>query len=170
MMLIRNEIDEDISAVRKVNRLAFGRPDEARLVDQVRANCNQCFSLVGLVNSRVVGHILFSPVVIEGPSGRIKGMGLAPMAVRPDYQRQGIGSRLVIFGLGRLLRRRCPFVTVLGHPRYYPRFGFQPGHRFKVSSEWDCPRDAFMILILDRSKLPRISGTAHYRPEFTAGL
>jgi putative acetyltransferase len=75
----------------------------------------------------IVGHILFTPVVVEGRPAL--GMGLAPLAVLPGRQRQGIGSQLVRRGLDSLRERGCPFVVVVGHPEYYPRFGFEPALR-----------------------------------------
>jgi putative acetyltransferase len=105
-------------------------------------------------------------VTAEGER-RIVGMGLAPMAVRPDRQRQGIGSQLVKRGLDLLRERGCPFVVVLGHPEYYPRFGFAPASLRGLSSPWDgIPDSAFMALILDAQAMAGVSGVARYREEF----
>ena len=170
MIHIRKETVQDIAAIRRVNRLAFGRPQEARIVDRVRANCRAILSLVAQDGTRVLGHILFSPVVIRSGARTLRGMGLAPMAVLPDQQGRGIGSRLVIAGLGHLLRRRCPFVIVLGHPGYYPRFGFDRAGRIGIRSEWEVQDEAFMILPLDPSALRGISGLAQFRPEFKQAM
>jgi putative acetyltransferase len=122
-------------------------------------------------DQRVVGHILFSPVVIAGEQGVIRGMGLAPMAVLPAYQRQGIGSTLVHHGLTRLRHASCPYVVVLGPPEYYPRFGFEPASPYNVRSQWEgIPDDAFMILVLDKSIVEGVSGIARYRDEFDAAI
>jgi putative acetyltransferase len=166
MIHIRKEAPGDIPAIRRVNRLAFAQPLEARIVDRVRENCRTILSLVALEGKRLLGHILFSPVIIRSGAGALHGMGLAPMAVHPDHQGRGIGSRLVITGLGHLLRKQCPFVIVLGHPAYYPRFGFDRASRFDIRSEWEVPDEAFMILPLDPSALRGASGPARYRPEF----
>jgi putative acetyltransferase len=83
-------------------------------------------SLVAVEKEKIVGHILFSSAIIEGEHGVVKGMGLAPMAVLPEFQRQGIGSQLVKAGIEKLRKTKCPFIIVLGHPEYYPRFGFEP--------------------------------------------
>jgi putative acetyltransferase len=89
------------------------------------------------------------------------------MAVHPDRQRQGIGSQLVRRGLAILRERGCPFVVVVGHPHYYPRFGFEPASKHGVTSEWDgIPDDAFLVLILDAAAMNGVRGTARYRPEF----
>jgi putative acetyltransferase len=91
------------------------------------------------------------------------------MAVLPGLQRQGIGSRLVAEGIAALRARGCPFVIVLGHPAYYPRFGFEPASRYGVRAQWAVPDEAFMLLPLDRSRLTGIAGLARYRDEFTTG-
>ena len=98
-------------------------------------------------------------------------MGLAPMAVLPSRQRQGIGGLLIKAGLKILHQNDCPFVIVLGHPDYYPRFGFQPASRFHVRSQWrDVPDEAFMILVLDAEAMLNVSGVAEFRSEFTEAL
>jgi len=94
-------------------------------------------------------------------------MALAPMAVLPEFQQRGVGSELVRTGIAELKRRLSPFVIVLGHAGYYPRFGFQPAAVYGIRSEWEVPDDAFMLLVLDESEMRGISGVALYRPEFT---
>jgi putative acetyltransferase len=105
---------------------------EADIVDALRSSCPEALSLVAIQDTHVVGHMLFTPVTIDGAS-IVGGMGLAPMAVLPEKQRLGIGSRLVRAGLEQLRHVGCPFVIVLGHPEYYPRFGFLPASRFGLS-------------------------------------
>ncbi|NIO03531.1 MAG: GNAT family N-acetyltransferase [Proteobacteria bacterium] len=165
-MRIREEQPQDIKAIRKVNIRAFGQTQEANLVGKLRQNCNHLLSLVALMENQVVGHILFSPATVEVEHGTVLGMGLAPMAVLPEYQRRGIGSELIRSGIVRLTSRRCPFVIVLGHAHYYPRFGFEPASRHGIRSEWEVPVDTFMILVLDESAMQGTSGMAKYRPEF----
>jgi putative acetyltransferase len=167
MVTIRREKPDDITAVRAVNETAFGQPTEAGIVDSIRMACPDAVSLVAIEGERVVGHIFFSPVVVSGPSGSIQGMGLAPMAVLPERQRRGIGSMLVQAGVDAMRKRNCPFVIVLGHPEYYPRFGFTPASRYGLSCQWDgIPDEAFMVLILDEAVMAGVSGTARYRGEF----
>jgi putative acetyltransferase len=166
-MTIRPERPEDGAQVRRINELAFGQPAEADLVDRLRPACADSLSLVA-EDAGVVGHILFTPVVIESAGQRIIGMGLAPMAVLPDRQRQGIGSRLVTRGLDLLRDRRCPFVVVVGHPEYYPRFGFEPASRQGLASQWEgIPDAAFLAIILDPRAMAGVSGVARYRDEFS---
>jgi putative acetyltransferase len=165
-MIIRAERPEDASRVRHVNELAFGRPAEADLVERLRRTCIDSLSLVA-EDDAVVGHILFTPVVVESAGRFVRGMGLAPAAVLPDRQRQGIGSQLVRRGLDILRERGCPFIVVVGHPEYYPRFGFEPAATRGFASQWEGMRDAaFMVLVLDVSAMAGVSGVARYGDEF----
>jgi putative acetyltransferase len=167
MISIREERPGDIQAIRAVNEQAFGQPQEAKLVDKLRTSCNPLLSLVAEEKGRIVGHILFSPVTIDSWYGIVEGMGLAPVAVLPEYQKQGIGSRLVNQGLSTLRAKSCPFVIVLGHPDYYPHFGFEPASWYGIKSQWeDVPDDAFFILIMDKKAMEGVSGTVTYRDEF----
>jgi len=166
-MIIRPEKPEDIAGIRSLNELAFGQPQEANIVDNLRNNCEHLLSLVAVENDKIVGHILFSPAVIEGQHGTIKGMGLAPMSVLPDMQRWGLGTQLVKKGIENLKRTHCPFIIVLGHAEYYPRFGFERASAYGVKCQWDgVPDQAFMILWLDKSTMPPVSGLAKYREEY----
>jgi putative acetyltransferase len=167
MIEIRAEQPGDIAVVREINERAFGRPLEAQIVDRLRENCPELISRVAVLDDRLVGHILFSPVVLESRAGVIHGMGLAPMAVLPAHQHQGIGSRLVHGGLAALRETGCPFVIVLGHPDYYPRFGFKPASQYGLRCQWDgVPDSAFMALVLDEGRLCGASGVVRYRHEF----
>jgi putative acetyltransferase len=167
MLTIRLERPEDASRVRHVNELAFGQSIEADLVERLRRAGTGSLSLVGDDDDAVVGHILFTPVVVESAGRRIIGMGLAPMAVLPDRQRQGIGSQLVRRGLAILRERGCPFVVVVGHPAYYPRFGFERASMHGLASQWvDVPGEAFMVVILDAPAMAGVSGVAKYGAAF----
>jgi putative acetyltransferase len=163
---IRPERPEDASRVRSVNELAFGQPAEADLVERLLQACATSLSLVA-EDDAVVGHILFTPVIIESAGRQVTGMGLAPMAVLPDRQRQGIGSALVRQGMDILRERGCPFVVVVGHPEYYPRFGFEPASLHGLACQWEgVPDAAFMLSILDANAMAGVSGVAKYRDEF----
>ena len=169
MIIIREERPEDIEAIRRVNNEAFGQPAEAEVVDRLRENCNDLLSLVAVERREVVGHILFSPASIgeEGATPPVAGMGLAPMAVLPRCQGQGIGSLLIHNGIKMLRERGCPFIIVLGYPEYYPRFGFERASRYGIHSQWsEVPDEAFMILILNKTAMVAASGIASYRKEF----
>ncbi len=168
MTEIRREQPGDIEAVRRVNDLAFEGPNEGAVIDRLRESCDEFLSLVALVDGRVVGHILFSPVELEAEDGRtVRGMGLAPLAVLPEYQRQGIGTELANAGLAIVRQTPCPFVIVLGHVEYYPRFGIARASARGIRCQWDVPDEAFMALELSPGTLTGIRGVVRYRPEFT---
>jgi putative acetyltransferase len=165
-MTIRREKPEDLAAVRLVNEAAFGRVSEADLVDQLRRNGKASISLVAEQDGQVVGHILFSPVTIESESGRYSAIGLAPMAVLPQFQKRGIGSLLVREGLEQCRALGAECVIVLGHPEFYPRFGFVPASRYGIRSEYDVRDEVFMLVELRVGAMKGRSGTAKYQPEF----
>jgi putative acetyltransferase len=106
---------------------------------------------------------MFSPLMV----GAVRGAALGPMAVVPAYQRQGIGSQLVQHGVARLREIRCPFIAVIGHPEFYPRFGFQQAAAQGVTCEWDVPAEAFMVNILSPEVAGGVRGRAQYRAEFS---
>lgn len=163
---IRDEQPGDAPGIRLLLEAAFPSSVEADLVDRLRVSCPGQVSLVALEAGRIVGHILFTPVVIEAGAEPINGFGLAPMAVLPQYQRRGVGSALARAGIERLREAGCPFIVLVGHTEYYPRFGFVPASRHGVRCQWDqVPDEVFMILVLD-SAAPIPAGTARYRPEF----
>ncbi|MGD8437204.1 MAG: N-acetyltransferase [Syntrophobacterales bacterium] len=170
MVEIRKEQPQDIQIIHQVNTRTFGQLLEADLVDRLRRNCNDLLSLVAVAGNEIVGHILFSPITVEGEETTAEGMALAPMAVLPEYQRQGIGSKLVRAGIAILASSDCAFVIVLGHADYYPRFGFEPASSYGVRCEWEVPDDAFMILVFKESGMQGISGVARYRPEFAEAV
>jgi len=168
---IRKEIFQDIDAIRTINEQAFSQSQEAHIVDKLRANCDGLLSLVALQDEKIIGHILFSPVTIGGSIGFLKGMGLAPMAVLPEFQRQGVGSGLVQAGIEILRKSKCPFIIVLGHPEYYPRLGFERASLYGIKSQWEgVPDHAFMILWLEKSRMNHVSGVAKYRDEFNEAM
>lgn len=165
MTAVRNEKSEDYSDVYRVNELAFERKNEANLVERLR-HIEPHISLVAVKDGKIVGHIFFSEVTLEPESGNLKAIGLAPMAVLPEFQDQGIGSQLVERGLEECRNQGFEIVVVLGHPKYYPRFGFTTAKEKEIDCEYDVPDEAFMILELKPEALNGKSGTIRYRPEF----
>jgi putative acetyltransferase len=161
---IRREQREDLVGVRETNEQAFGTTTEARLVDRLR-DSSDCISLVATIGGRVIGHILFTPVSIE-PETIVRVAGLAPMSVRPEYQRVGIGSQLVRAGLDECRRLGYAAVVLVGHPEFYPRFGFVPGHTKGLQCEFPVSAEAFMALELNEDALAGVAGLVRYRPEF----
>ncbi|MEG3896584.1 MULTISPECIES: N-acetyltransferase [unclassified Microcoleus] len=165
-MEIRTENLEDAEAVRNVNIAAFGRENEANLVDRLRGMAST-FSFVAVQSDRIVGHLFFSPVVVEGKcSSNLSILGLAPVAVLPEYQRQGVGTLLIRQGLEECRRSGFQAVVVLGHPDFYSRFGFVPASSKSLKCEYDVPDEAFMVLELESGALQDCSGTVKYRSEF----
>jgi putative acetyltransferase len=163
MIEIRDEHPADVDAVRHVNRQAFGQEQEGRIVDALRARGAAMLSLVAVAEGTVVGHILFSPLNV----GSAIGAALGPMAVAPAYQRQGIGSRLVTRGVERLRHDGCPFIVVIGHPAFYPRFGFQSAAAQGLTCEWTLPDEAFLVNILNPNVAGTLRGRVQYQAEFS---
>jgi putative acetyltransferase len=166
MLIVRNEKPEDFAAIHEVNEKAFGRPAEANLVDALRANGKVTLSLVAVQDGKIVGHILFSPVTIESEKGTFAAVGLAPMAVLPEHQNQAVGSNLVRAGLDACRKSLHEIIVVLGHPAFYPRFGFAPASRHGIKSEYDVRDEVFMIMELREGALAGRSGVVKYQPEF----
>ena len=163
MIEIREEDSGDVSAIRTLNKHAFGQDQEGNIVDALRSNGGVLLSLVATLNGHVVGHIMYSPLSVS----EVDGAALGPMAVLPEHQRQGIGSTLVEAGNRRLKESGCPFIIVVGHANFYPRFGFKPASACGITCEWEMPDDVFMVLALDHAKMAGVSGLAKYRPEFS---
>lgn len=152
------------SAIRFVNQAAFGRPDEADLVDNLRTAGAILLSLVAEVGQQIVGHLLFSRMSIETGSIPISAVALAPLAVLPDYQRRGIGGQLIRHGLSLLREQGERIVIVLGHPDYYSRFGFSSEKARFLESPF--PPEAFMALELSPDALADTRGKARYPAAF----
>ena len=166
MITIRPEQPEDISGIHQVNTLAFGQLQEADLVDALRRADALTLSLVAVQDDRIIGHIAFSPVTITSDTTIVDAIGLAPMAVLPALQRHGIGSQLVEAGLGTCSETDYGVVIVLGHPNFYPRFGFTPAQPYGIVWEHDAPEEAFMVRELKKGALAQTQGVVRYRPEF----
>ena len=168
MFVIRGEKEGDRQGVRRVNETAFGQPAEADLVDALRSAGAAEGSLVAEADGQIVGHILFSPVSIAEAGESLIIAGLAPMAVLPSYQRRGIGSLLVKQGLEDCRKAGVQAVVVLGHPDYYPRFGFRRASYWGLQNEFGAPDEAFMALELTSNALSGSAGMVRYHPAFKA--
>jgi putative acetyltransferase len=166
MLTIRRETPKDIDSIRYVNEQAFGQKEEAELVEKLRIRSVVILSLVAIQGDQIVGHILFSPVTVESEYSSFEAITLAPMAVLPAYQHKGVGSQLVRVGLEECRRLDHEIVVVLGHPDYYPRFGFVPGKPKGIDCEFDAPEEAWMVLELREGALTGRTGTVKFQPEF----
>ncbi len=164
-MKIRSEQAHDIKGIRKINLNTFETDAEANLVDALRSSGTDLISLVADENDRIIGHILFSPVTIED-SPDIKIMGLGPMAVLPIWQGKGVGTKLVNEGLRSCLKSGYKAVVVLGHPEYYPRFGFKSSVNFGIHSKYNVPEEVFMVKELQQGALDEVTGTVKYHQVF----
>ena len=163
VIAIREERPDDVAVIRRINQHAFGQDDEANIVEALRANNGVLLSLVATRDGEVVGHLMFSVATI----GDVIGAALGPMAIHPHHQRQGIGSQLVEAGIHTLKGAGCPFIVVVGHPEFYPRFGFKPASAYGLQCEWNVPDDVFMVLMLDSARTSSLSGAVKYRGEFS---
>ena len=162
--VVREEQPDDAPRVRKLNEAAFGRRDEADLIDDLWHEGVVLLSLVSELDSKVIGHILFSRMTVETDEGPLAAVSLAPMAVLPELQGRGVGSQLVRRGLDTLREQGERIVLVLGHQEYYPRFGFTPGKARDLASPF--PPEAFMALELVEGALAGIRGTVKYPAAF----
>jgi putative acetyltransferase len=163
---IRDEVPGDVEAIRQVHLEAFGGDIEARIVDLLRARDKMTMSLVTSVGGEVVAHIAFSPVTFAGAPAAFRALGLGPVAVRPKSQARGLGSALIREGIGRCQEGGYDAVVVLGGPKYYARFGFEPAHTFGLENEWGVG-DEFMVLTLHDGALQGVRGLVRYAPEFS---
>ncbi|MBD2359445.1 N-acetyltransferase [Tolypothrix sp. FACHB-123] len=165
-MNIRREIIQDYLAIAEVNRLAFGQDNEANLVDEIRNSRRYIpeLSLIAEVETTVVGHILFSYIDLVSEE-TLQVLSLAPMAVLPDFQKQGIGSALVKAGLEIANVRGEAIVIVLGHPQFYNRFGFEASVNYGIESPFPVPEEFFMVKLLQNSQ-QNYTGKVIYPPAF----
>jgi putative acetyltransferase len=167
-MEIRPEAPDDAAAIRAVHEAAFGRPDEARLLEALRARQPEYLGLVAAQDGGVVGHVAFTPATLHCYGAVFRIVALGPVAVTPARQRQGVGSALVRDGLAACARRGPDVVVVLGPPAFYRRFGFVPARPLGLMAEWDVADEAFMVAELTPGALRGRRGVVYYAPEFGA--
>lgn len=165
---IRVEQPGDVPHIRDITAHAFGQRAEADLVDRLRSDGDVLVSLVAVADrGELVGHILFSRLRIDRGKGRIvEAAALAPLAVRPEHQRQGIGSALIQAGIRACSARALAGIVVLGHPKFYQRFGFSTAAARSLRAPFS--GDAFMALELKPGALVGMPGTVRYADAFDA--
>ena len=168
MVIIRREIPEDISGIVSINNEAFGQDNEGRLVNLLRET-SSILSLVAVDdNGKLLGHILFSRIQIVSPDGsEFPAVALAPMAVAKKYQNKGIGSRLIREGMKTLQKMEEMIVVVLGHPWYYPKFGFEPAKQYGITPPFKVrDQNAWMVYFLEPDLKGQVEGMVHYPEAF----
>ena len=159
----RRETPEDIAGIRAVVEAAFGQPAEADLVDGLRCSGALTLSAMAVIGSRIVGHVAFSPITI---GERYAALALAPVAVAPDCQRQGIGTAMIRWSLEECKRLEHGVIIVVGAAGYYHRFGFIPASAFGIQCPFSVPAEAFMILALSPGAVAGYGGMVRYHAEF----
>jgi putative acetyltransferase len=153
----------DPQAIAAINAGAFAEHGGTEAFDKFRTERDDIVSLVAEENGVLLGHVLFSPVTLAAPAGKVTGMGLGQLAVTPERQKEGIGSQLSETGIQQLREIHCPFVIVIGHAAYYPRFGFERGSLHNVKCQWPhIPDETFMVLFLDEQTKDQLTGVASF--------
>ncbi len=167
-LFIRPELSNDYQSITELNVKAFGQPGEAKLVEDLRRNPQfiKGLSLVAVLDGKLLGHILFFPIIIRNTDKVYRSLALAPMAVLPDYQGRGIGSALVIAGIDEARAGKFGSVIVMGHRDYYPRFGFKKASQYGIFPPFVVPDDVFFALELQPGALERVKGIVEYPLEF----
>jgi len=171
-VIITSESPEDFDSITKIHNLAFKQPNEGKMVIELRKNplFISKLSIVAKYNEIVVGHVLFFPIKIRSKSKISTSLSLAPMAVHPDFQNKGIGGKMVKEGFKIAKNLGFNSVIVVGHPNYYPRFGFKPASKWGITLPFDVPDKAFLAVELQKDGLKNCSGVVEYPSEYEAAL
>lgn len=166
-LTIRKEEEKDYKNVYEVNCLAFQQESESKLIEKIRKGENFVpeLSLVAEIDDEIVGHILFSRIKVVGDSV-FDSLALAPMAVIPEFQKQGIGSKLIKKGIEKAKEMGFDSIIVLGHKEYYPKFGFQRASKWDIKCPFEVPEEAFMAIELTEKAFEGKAGTVRYPDEF----
>ncbi|MBD2347201.1 GNAT family N-acetyltransferase [Anabaena subtropica] len=165
-MNISTETPSDYLAISQVNNLAFGRENESQLIAAIRLSDFYIpeLSLIAEIDNNVVGHIIFSYIELAGEE-KLQVLALAPIAVHPQFQKQGIGSALIQIGLTKAEARGESLVIVLGDPQFYTRFGFIPSTTYGIESPFPVPDEFFMVKPLQKYQT-KYRGKVIYPPAF----
>ena len=168
--IVRSELPVDHPHIFEVNVQAFGEDEEARLIDTLRESgtFDPALSIVADHNDTIIGHILFQPVTIDSTNGNVPALALALLSVHPEYQGQGIGSALVEEGLRECRRLGNRICIVVGHPNYYPLFGFMSAREQGISVQFPCPDESLMALSLVPGALDGVGGMVRYHPALSS--
>lgn len=168
-VLIRRETPDDFIQVARLIEMAFCQKNEAMLVEQLRHNkkYNPMLSLVADYDGHVIGHILFFPIMIRSEDSETESLALAPLSVSPEFQKMGIGGRLIQQGMKTARAIGFGSVIVLGHPKYYLRFGFVPAIKWNIKAPFEVPADALMAIEFEQGALKNAGGVIEYPQEFS---
>jgi predicted N-acetyltransferase YhbS len=163
-IIIRSEQTKDYKEITLLNDLAFNQPNEGKLVEKLREDKNFIteLSIVAVYYNKVVGHILFFPIQINSGFQKHTTLALAPMSVLPEFQKKGIGKKLVRAGLIKSKELAFDSVIVLGHSGYYPKFGFFPASKFGIKAPFEVPDNVFFAIELKENSLAGKSGIVDY--------
>jgi predicted N-acetyltransferase YhbS len=164
---IRQEVNKDYKRVYEITKLAFGQEKESKLIEKVRKGPNFVpeLSLVAEKDNEIVGHILFSKMKIVGES-EYETLMLAPLAVIPELQKQGIGGKLIKKGIEKAIELGFDSIIVVGHKDYYPKFGFQKASKWGIKCPFEVPDGAFMAIELTENALENKAGVVQFPEEF----
>lgn len=168
-IIIRKENTEDYESVFEIHKLAFGQDNEGRLVELLRKSDSFIpqLSLVAIKYNQVAGHILFTKIkIVKDDNTKNESLALAPIAVRPESQRMGIGAQLIQHGFEKARDLQYKSVIVLGHEHYYTKLGFMPADKWNIKPPFDVPKNNFMAIELETDALKNISGIVQYPKEF----
>jgi len=166
-MIIRREEKKDFKSIYEINEQAFKQKNESELIERIRASKNFIpeLSLVAEKNGKIVGHILFSKIKIKGEK-KYESLILAPLAVQPELQKQGIGKKLITEGLNKARELGFSSVIVVGHKDYYPKFGFEKASKWNIKCSFKIPDESFMAIELSIGALSEKSGIVEFPKEF----
>jgi len=169
---LRPETSKDYQDITRINDSAFEQKNEGIIIESLRKNKNFVpeLSIVAEKDEMIIGHILFFPVQIKSKDNSYRTVSLAPMAVLPEYQNQGVGGKLVKYGLEKCREKGYQSVIVLGHPEYYPRLGFEKASKWGIRPPFEAPDEAFMAIELVEGGLKDVSGVVEYPGEYSAAL
>ena len=171
-IIIRKETKNDYDQISLVNDLAFSQKQEGELIVNLRKRTEflSGLSLVAESDNKIIGHILFFPVYIKSENNRIQTLSLAPMSILPGYQNKGLGGSLVNSGLRIAIELGFTSVVVLGHPKYYPKFGFKKASKWKIKAPFDVPDEALMAIELKSGVLNFGGGIIEYPDEYLTAI
>jgi len=167
-ILIEAETEDDYEQIAKLHSIAFNGDGEAKLVEKLRKTPKYIreLSLVAKYRNTVIGHVLFYPIKINTDRKECDSLALAPISVIPSFQNRKVGSRLIMEGLEKARKLGFKSVIVVGHPEYYPRFGFEKASKYGISTSLDVPDDAIFAIELEKDGLKDCSGTIEYPNEY----